>query len=125
MKQLARVLVPNPETEIIICDEADATKPWMPRKYTVIATLQPRPGQDKPIVKRASFRAEDDMFEAFDDLQLKTLREWKSIRTSLISQFNESLRQARRKEISHSGEVNRIYGIHISELDELRSKGGS
>lgn len=123
MNQLARVLVPNPETEIIICDEADPSKPWMPRKYTVVATLQPRPGQEKAIVKRASFRAEDDMFEAFDELQLKTLREWKSIRTSLIAQFNESLRQARRKEISHSSEVSRIYGTHISELDNLRKSG--
>jgi hypothetical protein len=125
MNQLARVLVPVPETEIIICDEADPSKPWMPRKYAVVVTLQPPPGEDKPVVKRASFRAEDDMFEAFNELELKTLREWKSIRASLISQFNESLRQARRKEISHSSEVQRIYGTHISELDNLRKSGGS
>jgi hypothetical protein len=125
MKQLARVLVPNPKTEIIIGDEADASKPWMPRKYTVTVTLQPEPGQDKPVVKRASFHAEGDLFEAFNELQLKTLREWKSIRTSLIAQFNESLRQARRADIAQSsGEIGRIYGIHISELDDLRSKGG-
>ncbi|HTA40664.1 MAG TPA: hypothetical protein VK760_16395 [Candidatus Acidoferrales bacterium] len=124
MNQLARVLVPDPETEIIICDEGDASKPWMPPKYTVIANLQPRPGVEKPEVRRAWFRAEDDMFEAFDELQLKTLREWKSIRASLISQFQESQRQARRKEISHSGEVQRIYGTHISELENLRRGDG-
>lgn len=124
MNQLARVLVPDPETEIIICDEADASKPWMPHRYTVIANLQPRPGQEKPETRRAWFKAEDDMFEAFDELNLKTLREWKSIRASLIAQFNESLRQARRKEISRTGEVQRIYGTHISELDNLRKGGG-
>jgi hypothetical protein len=95
----------------------------MPPKYTVTANLQPRPGVEKPEVRRAWFRAEDDMFEAFEELQLKTLREWKSIRASLVSQFQESLRQARRKEISHSGEVQRIYGTHISELENLRRGG--
>lgn len=124
MNHLARVLVPDPETEIIICDEGDNSKPWMPHTYAVVANLQPRPGVEKPEVRRAWFHSADDMFEALEELQLKSLREWKSIRASLVAQFTESMRQARRKELSHSDEVQRIYGTHISELDNLRRTGG-
>lgn len=121
MKQLARVAVPEPETEIVVLDEADESKPWMPRKYAVVVTQSPRAGEDKPTVRRAPFRSEVDMFEAFDELQLQLVRDWKSVRASLVAQFNRSLRQARRDDIA-SGTVNPILGTHISALDELRGK---
>jgi hypothetical protein len=123
MQQLARVLVPSPEIEIVILNEGDETKPWMPPKYVVIATKAPVEGQDKPTVKRAPFRTEDDLGEALDDLKFDLVREWKSIRKSLAVQFTEGLRQARRNEIKQTDTVNRIHGIPIDALDELRPKG--
>jgi hypothetical protein len=124
MKQLARVVVPSPEIEIVICNEGDETKPWMPPKFVVIATKQPVEGETKPTVKRVPFRTEDDLFEALDDLRFDLVREWKSIRKSLAVQFAEGLRQARRNDIKENADkVNRISGIPIDALDDLRSKG--
>jgi hypothetical protein len=99
VKQLARVLVPKPEIEIVVVNESDDTRPWMPAKFVVIATKQPVEGTGKPTVKRVPFRTEQDIFEAFDELGFGGVPEWKGICKSLHSQFAESLRQALRNDI--------------------------